>query len=106
MTPQWRQLTAAQVLVELFQYSPPLSWTIDPVLDGPPELCGQPFLFGGSDEQHRELITAWSQILEAPVVEEEFPSWTSLTVRTSLGGVDIEIATHVGLTVPALDGAL
>jgi hypothetical protein len=106
VTPQWRQLAARDVLGDLLAYSPPLSWTIDPTPDGPPELVGTSPLCGGTDAEHRALIVAWSQILESPVEEVQYPSFTGLYVRTSLGGVDIEIATHVGLTVPALDGAL
>jgi len=104
MTPQWKQLAAIEVLAELLCYSPPLSWTLDPTLDGPPELVGTPYL--GTDEEHRAVIAAWSQILESPVVEEEFPFATVLTVRAKLGEVVVEIAATVGLTVPALDGAL
>lgn len=104
--PQWRQLAARDVLGDLLQFSPALSWTLDPTPDGPPELTGTPYLFGGTDEDRRAAIISWSQILETPVVEEQHGVFAVLFVRTSLGSVAIEIATHVGLTVPALDGAL
>lgn len=103
-TPQWNQLEAGQLLLKLLCYSPPLSWTLDPALDGPPELVGTPYL--GTDEEHRATIAAWSQILEAPVTEERFALATVLTVRATLGEVVVEIAATVGFTVPALDGAL
>lgn len=105
MTPQWRQLAAVQVLAELLAYKPALSWSIEPTPYGPPLLLGEPYEPCATDVERRKLIAEWSRILESPVVQERYATYTGLYVRTVLRGVHIEIATHVGLTVPALDGA-